>query len=80
MSAVEKCYIATNFQSITDGITADPVENMEDEVFTNVESGKQQNDKVDKDEGTNPNPQISIPVVKPSGNPRRNILLEQEQI
>ena len=61
MSDVEKSRTATEFQSITeaDGPSEDTNENMEDDVFGNNESTKQQKDQGDKNEVPNSSPQPS---------------------
>ena len=70
MSEVEKSRTATEFQSITDGLTIDTVENMEDDVFSKDESCNQQNDSGDKSEVTTSNTLTSLPVVKRRGRPK----------
>ena len=69
MSKVEKSRTATEFQSITDGLTIDTVENMEDDVFSKDESCNQQNDSGDKSEITTSNTFTSLPEVKRRGRP-----------
>ena len=70
MSEVETSRTATEFQSITDGPTADTVKNMEDDVFSTNESCNQQNVQGDKSATTTPSDQTSVPVAKKRGRPR----------
>ena len=69
MTKAKKSRIATEFQSITDELTTDTVEDMEDDVFSKDESCNQQNDSGDKSEITTSNTLTSVPEVKRRGRP-----------
>ena len=73
MSDVEKSRKATEFQSITeaDGPSEDTNENMDDDVFSNNESTKQQKDQGDKNTVPNSSSQPSPPAKRPRGRPRK---------
>ena len=69
MTKAKKSRIATDFQSITEGLTIDTVENMEDDVFSKDECCNQQNNSGDKSKVTTSNTLTSLPVVKRRGRP-----------
>ena len=73
MSDVEKSRKATEFQSITeaDRPPEDTNENMDDDVFSNNESTKQQKDQGDKKTVPNSSSLPSPPAKRPRGRPRK---------
>ena len=71
MTKAKKSRNATEFQSITDELTTDTVEDMEDDVFSKDESCNQQNDSGDKSETTTSNTFTSLPEVKRRGRPQK---------